>query len=223
LDWPNQVKQLQTNWIGRTEVLELRLQFSSIQLSTTHSPSTLKELEESLPVYVSSPTHLLGAAYIGISFDHPLIDSKMIPPEFTQQVSDTAKQIRDCVLHPLEKAKLGAFTGLHMMHPIHKTKIPVYVAGHVPSGFGGGAKLCAPGFDGEDRAFAEKHAILFERKTDVFDESGRLLLLRRDLDLENVGLVNGVKLKDAERALTTYVAKQKLGGKTTYVSLCVFV
>ncbi|TNE65158.1 MAG: leucine--tRNA ligase [Alphaproteobacteria bacterium] len=142
--WPEKVRLMQENWIGRSEGLKFNFEIA--------------ETGATLPVYTTRPDTLFGASFCAISPDHPLA------AELATDKPDLAEFIEDCRKtgtseEALEKAeKRGYDTGLHVYHPLDKSwKLPVYVANFVLMDYGTGAIFACPAGDQRDLDFARKY------------------------------------------------------------------
>ncbi|MEG2586182.1 MAG: leucine--tRNA ligase [Akkermansia sp.] len=142
LDWPESIKLLQRNWIGRSEGAE-------VDFSINSKPVT---------VYTTRPDTLFGASYMVLSPEHPFI-SEITIPEQTQAVRDyqaSCANKSDLERTELSKEKTGVFTGAYAINPVNGEQIPVWIADYVMMGYGTGAIMAVPAHDERDFAFAQK-------------------------------------------------------------------
>ena len=157
LDWPQGIKLLQQNWIGRSEGAEIEFPVVGPQRSddpTPHRgvPST------SIRVFTTRHDTLYGANYMVLAPEHPLVDllttedRKAEVARYRQEIA--AKS--DLERTDLAKEKTGVFTGAFALHPITKEKIPIWIADYVLMGYGTGAVMGVPGHDERDLEFARK-------------------------------------------------------------------
>ncbi|WP_097460078.1 leucine--tRNA ligase [Mangrovitalea sediminis] len=171
--WPEQVKTMQRNWIGRSEGVEL--QFG------------LKNREETLTVYTTRPDTLMGVTYVALAAQHPLA------LEAAQRSAELAQFIEECRHTKTAEAdmatmeKKGVPTGLFALHPLTGEEVPVWVANFVLMEYGSGAVMAVPGHDERDHEFAHKFGLPIkqviaptdEREIDVqeaaFTEKGLLV------------------------------------------------
>ena len=147
LDWPEGVKDMQKNWIGKSTGAEVDF--------------SLDGLDEKLRVYTTRPDTLFGATYMVVSPEHPML-SKLVTPEFSEKVNaytQAASLKSDMDRTELAKDKTGVFTGRYAINPINGNKIPVWVADYVLMGYGTGAIMAVPAHDTRDFEFAEKFGI----------------------------------------------------------------
>jgi leucyl-tRNA synthetase len=147
LDWPEGVKDMQRNWIGKSTGAEVDFQMEGLN-------STLK-------VYTTRPDTLFGASYMVISPEHHLINTIPTLPE----ISKVRKYIQESSLKSeidrtdLSKEKTGVYTGRHAINPVSGKSIPIYVADYVLMGYGTGAIMAVPAHDTRDFEFAKKFKI----------------------------------------------------------------
>lgn len=143
--WPEQVKAMQRNWIGRSEGVEIEFTVASNQ--------------ESLRVYTTRPDTLYGVTYMGVAAQHPLA------AEAAKANPDLARFIEDCKNSKVAEAdiatmeKLGMDTGIKAVHPMTGEEIPVWVANFVLMDYGSGAVMAVPAHDQRDWEFATKYQL----------------------------------------------------------------
>jgi len=143
LDWPESIKLLQKNWIGRSEGA-----FVDFTL----------ESGEQLTVYTTRPDTLCGATYMVLAPEHPLV-AHITTAGQKQSVADylkaaASKSERD--RQDASKEKTGVFTGASAINPVNNARIPVWIADYVLTGYGTGAIMAVPAHDDRDHEFAEK-------------------------------------------------------------------
>ncbi len=147
VDWPEGVKDMQRNWIGRSTGAEVDF--------------PLEGLEEKLRVFTTRPDTLFGATYMVIAPEHQLT-TKITTGEFKNKIDDyirTAALKSDLDRTDLAKEKTGIFTGRYAINPANNKKIPIWVADYVLTGYGTGAIMAVPAHDTRDFEFAEKFEI----------------------------------------------------------------
>jgi len=147
LDWPEGVKDMQKNWIGKSSGAEVDF--------------AVEGLNEKLRVYTTRPDTLFGATYMVVSPEHPMLNS-LVTPEFADAVNayvQAASLKSDLDRTELAKDKTGVFTGRNAINPITGQPIPVWVADYVLMGYGTGAIMAVPAHDTRDFEFAQKFNI----------------------------------------------------------------
>ncbi|MCQ3937411.1 MAG: leucine--tRNA ligase [Chloroflexi bacterium] len=152
LDWPERVKTLQTNWIGRSEGAEVRFSVISDRLSVEESKVT---------VFTTRPDTLWGATFMVFAPEHPLVD-KVTTPEQREAVevykAQAARQ-SDIEREAADKEKTGVFTGGYAINPVNNERIPIWIADYVLMSYGTGAIMAVPAHDERDFAFARKYGL----------------------------------------------------------------
>ncbi|MFT5443151.1 MAG: leucyl-tRNA synthetase, partial [Myxococcota bacterium] len=144
LDWPEPIKKMQRDWIGRSEGAEVRF---------TLSASADKQIE----VFTTRPDTLFGATYMVLAPEHPMVNAITTDAqraEVEQYVDASArKSERARMADNVEKT--GAFTGAFARNPVNDQEIPIWIADYVLAGYGTGAIMAVPGHDVRDHAFAK--------------------------------------------------------------------
>ena len=146
MDWPERVKVLQTNWIGRSE--------GAIVTFTTQSGETFE-------IFTTRPDTLWGVTFMVLSPEHPLV-SRVTTPEQQAEVNAYQAQAArqsDIDREAADKEKTGVFTGAYAINPVNGEKIPIYIADYVLMTYGTGAIMAVPAHDERDFAFARKFGI----------------------------------------------------------------
>jgi leucyl-tRNA synthetase len=147
LDWPEGIKLLQKNWIGRSEGAEVKFQISNFN--------------SQVEVFTTRPDTLFGATYMVLAPEHPLV-SKITTAEQKAAVEAYQKAISsksDLDRGDLNKDKSGVFTGAFAINPVNGEQIPIWIADYVMMGYGTGAIMAVPAHDERDFEFAEKFAL----------------------------------------------------------------
>ena len=147
LDWPEGIKDMQRNWIGRSTGAEVDFD--------------LEGLDEKLTVFTTRPDTLFGATYMVIAPEHNLLD-KITTLDARKSVNDYIKSASlksDLDRTDLSKEKTGVFTGRYAINPVNLKKIPVWVADYVLTGYGTGAIMAVPAHDTRDFEFAKKFSL----------------------------------------------------------------
>ena len=143
LDWPEGVKEMQRNWIGKSVGAE-------VIFKTSAGPS--------VTVYTTRPDTLFGATYMVLSPEHPLV-KEITAPECRAAVeayqAEAAKKT-DLARTELSTEKTGAFTGAYAINPVNGVKIPIWIADYVLISYGTGAIMAVPAHDTRDFEFAQK-------------------------------------------------------------------
>ncbi len=143
LDWPDKIKTMQKNWIGRSAGAEIDFEIVG------GAPK--------IKVFTTRPDTILGATFLVVAPEYPSLDALT-----NDDTKEAVKAYKTAALKKSEierqenKEKTGVFTGSYAINPATKEKIPVYVADYVLAGYGTGAIMAVPAYDDRDREFAEK-------------------------------------------------------------------
>lgn len=144
LDWPESIKEMQRNWIGRSEGAEVIF--------------TIDGYDDSFKVFTTRPDTLFGATYAVLAPEHPLVQ-KIVTPEQKAAVDKYLEEVQtksDLQRTELNKEKTGVFTGAYAINPVNNKKIPIWVADYVLMSYGSGAIMAVPAHDERDYEFATK-------------------------------------------------------------------
>ena len=143
LDWPEKIKAMQRNWIGRSEGAKIWFQVEG-------------DPEAKIEVFTTRPDTLFGVTYVVVAPEHPLLE-KLTTSEQKDLVAEyvlaTTKKTELERQH-LEKKKTGVFSGSYVLNPINNSKVPVWVADYVLASYGTGAVMAVPAHDERDAEFA---------------------------------------------------------------------
>ncbi|MCD8509957.1 MAG: leucine--tRNA ligase [Bacillus sp. (in: Bacteria)] len=143
LDWPESIKDMQRNWIGRSEGADVRFDIDGF--------------EESITVFTTRPDTLYGATYLVLSPEHKLVnqistdEQRTVVEEYQKKVATKS----DLERTELAKEKTGVFTGAYAIHPVTGDKLPIWIADYVLVNYGTGAIMAVPGHDERDYEFAK--------------------------------------------------------------------
>ena len=144
LDWPESIKDMQRNWIGRSE--GARVSFN------------VKDTDEKVEVFTTRPDTIFGTSFLVLSPEHTLVnqitsDDKL---EEVKAYQTEASKKSDLERTDLAKGKTGVFTGAYAINPVSGEQLPIWIADYVLSTYGTGAVMAVPGHDERDHEFAEK-------------------------------------------------------------------
>lgn len=147
LDWSESIKDMQRNWIGKSEGAEVHF--------------TVAGYDATITVFTTRPDTLFGATYMVLAPEHPLVDRVTTPEqrESVQSYRETAARKSDFERTELAKTKTGVFTGAFAINPVNGEKIPVWIADYVLASYGTGAIMAVPAHDERDFAFAKQFGL----------------------------------------------------------------
>ena len=205
LDWPENIKQLQRNWIGRSEGAQC---YFSVEGS-----------QEQLAVYTTRPDTLFGATYMVVAPEHPLlqkITKKEQRPQVEKYLQDISRK-SDLERTDLNKNKTGVFTGAFSINPVNNQKIPIWTADYVLMSYGTGAIMAVPAHDERDWEFAKKFHLPIVKVI----EGGNIeeAAFTGDGVHINSSFMNGLDKPTAIDKIIQWLEQHHLGKKTIHYKL----
>ncbi len=203
IDWPERVKTLQRNWIGRSEGAEISFEVQG------YGPIT---------VFTTRPDTLFGATFFVMSPEHPAVE-RITTPEYSGEVRayvERAGRMTEIDRTDVTREKTGVFTGAYAINSANGERIPVYAADYVLMGYGTGAIMAVPGQDERDWEFAEKYGLPIIRTVEPpegFDGKA----YTGDGPAINSDFLNGLRVEEAKRRMIEWLEEQGAGrGAVTY-------
>ncbi len=206
LDWPESVKHMQRNWIGRSEGASVSFR--------------IEDSDEHLEVYTTRADTLFGATYMVISPEHPLVDKLTIESKKAEIAAyiDASAHKSDLERTDLAKDKTGVFTGSYAINPVNNEKIPVWVADYVLISYGTGAIMAVPAHDTRDWEFAKKFDLpiieVLKSEVDVQKEPWT-----EDGTHVNSDFLDGLNKEDGIEKMLAWLEENKLGTRATNYKL----
>ncbi|MBB5172812.1 leucine--tRNA ligase [Texcoconibacillus texcoconensis] len=203
LDWPGSIKEMQRNWIGRSEGANIDFDISGHDASFT--------------VFTTRPDTLFGSTYIVLSPEHELVET--ITTEDQREAVDAyqkkASEKSEIERTELTKDKTGVFTGAYAVHPITGGKLPVWIADYVLISYGTGAIMAVPGHDERDYEFANKFDLPIQEVVSGGDLSKEAYT--EDGPHVNSDFLNGLYNQEAIAKMIDWLEENGKGErKTTY-------
>ena len=206
--WPEQVKTMQRNWIGKSYGCEIEF--------------SVRDYIEPVKIYTTRPDTLLGVTYLAVAAEHPLASFvKKNNPVIEAFVNEcTRGSVAEADLATAEK--IGMDSGLKAMHPITQKEVPIWIANYVLMTYGSGAVMAVPAHDERDFHFAKKYNLNIEQviepvnseeinlTQEAYTEHGRLI---------NSGEFNGLAFQEAFDAIINKLTSIQKGKKTTQFRL----
>jgi len=188
--WPEKVKVMQKNWIGKSIGAEI-----DFQLSKTDSK---------IKVFTTRPDTIYGASFIAISVNHQIV-SDLIDQSEVQKIKDQFNEIE------YEKEKIGIPLDINCINPITNELIPVYIANFVLDNYGEGAIFGCPAHDERDFDFAQKYQLPIKKVVECDDDH---LPYTGDGEIINSPLLNGLNKDQAIIKIIEYLEIKKIGNKS---------
>ena len=199
VDWPDSIKEIQKNWIGKSRGAQICFEFKNLE-------------KDPIEVFTTRPDTLFGCTFMVLAPEHPIID-EITSSEQKEEVQNYIKATK----RKSERERVqeftnvsGAFTGAYASHPLTGDPIPIYVADYVLMDYGAGAIMAVPAHDDRDHAFAKKLALPIVKVVDAGqsieevhdDKSGTLI---------NSDFLNGMEVETAIREVIKALQAKGLG------------
>ncbi|WP_178863567.1 leucine--tRNA ligase [Thiomicrorhabdus cannonii] len=203
--WPEQVKTMQKNWIGKSTGLQI-------------SFPVIGQEGVTLDVYTTRPDTLMGVTYVAIASDHPLARKAAVNNEPLERFIEECSHISTAEADMETMEKKGVDTGIRVTHPMTGETVPVWSANFVLMGYGTGAVMSVPAHDQRDYEFAKKYdlpmkVVIAESADNVPDVSEKAYTDKGIL--VNSGEFDGLTSADALEAMATALGRKGLGEKQT--------
>ncbi len=208
LDWPEKIKIMQKNWIGRSEGAEI-----GFEVVKTTGDNGL------ITVFTTRPDTIFGATFLVLAPEHPMIKNLVNDDTREKVESYCAEALKKSEIERQEnKEKTGVFTGSYAINPATGAKMPIWVADYVLMGYGTGAIMAVPAHDERDFEFAEKFnlpVIEVVEKPENSDDVKRCY--HGEGELVNSGQFNGTRSEDAREQIVAWLEERGVGKqKVTY-------
>ena len=209
LDWPEKVKKMQSDWIGRSYGAEVNFK--------------VEGKEEVITVYTTRPDTLYGATFMVLAPEHAM--AKSLATEETKEAVETYiydASMKSNVDRMQDKEKTGVFTGSYAINPLNGAKVPIWLSDYVLADYGTGAIMCVPAHDDRDFAFAKKFDLPIiqviakdgkeiENMTEAYTDAAGVVI--------NSGDWNGMESAVLKKEAPEMIEKMGFGKKTTNYKL----
>lgn len=208
LDWPEKIKTMQRNWIGKSKGAEI--EFEVVEGNAKG---------EKIKVFTTRPDTLFGATFLTVAPEHPLLD-KLVNDLTKDKVEEYKKEsLKKTEIERQEnKQKTGIFTGSYVVNPANGKRIPVWVSDYVLGGYGEGAVMAVPAHDERDYEFAKKFDLdivkVVEKPEEVADDD---ICYHDEGVIVNSGDFDGQNSADVREQVLSWLEEKEIGrSKTTY-------
>ncbi|MBS0616104.1 MAG: leucine--tRNA ligase [Verrucomicrobia bacterium] len=211
VNWPESVKKLQTQWIGKSEGAKIDF--------------ALEKGSDKITVFTTRHDTIYGVTFVVISPEHPLV-AKITTPEQQEKVATYLREVAtksDLQRTDLAKEKTGVFSGSYAINPINEEKVPIWIADYVLMGYGTGAVMGVPANCERDFVFAKKYDVPLLPVIDPGSIEDRTAILAGDVPWEgegtliNSGPLDGLTIEEAKAKVVATLQKHKKGeGTVTY-------
>jgi len=197
IEWPERVRALQTNWIGRSEGAEI---FFEVEGYGT------------IEVFTTRPDTVFGATFFVLAPEHPAVE-QITTPERSDEVRayvEKASRMTEIDRTDVTREKTGVFTGAYAINPATGEKIPVFVADYVLMGYGTGAIMAVPGQDQRDWDFARKYDLRIIRTVRPPEDFAGEAYIGEGAAI-NSGFLDGLNIEDAKARIIEWLEAQGKG------------
>jgi leucyl-tRNA synthetase len=209
LEWPQKIKLMQKNWIGKSHGTEIIFKIN----------------KEQWPIFTTRPDTIYGVTFMVVSAQHPKLMS-LVTKEQKNSIGQFLRKIKSVSEKDIEDLeKEGVFTGSYAINPINNEKIPVYAGNFVVADYGSGMVMAVPSHDQRDFEFAKKYNIPIKEVIKPKDAKLKHAKLKKERAYTDTGILvnsdkfNGMDNNKAKHEITEYLKKKKLGKKTTNFKL----
>ena len=199
VDWPEPIKLMQRNWIGRSD--------------GAHILFSIKNHEsERLKVFTTRPDTIFGATYVVLAPEHPLVEHISTPDRLGEvRAYRRGAEARSDIERMAEgKEKTGVFTGAYAINPVNGVSIPIWIADYVLSGYGTGAIMAVPGQDQRDWDFAETFDLPIVRTVQPPDDFEGKAYTGEGIAI-NSDFLNGLSIAEAKKSITDWLIEHEAG------------
>ncbi len=211
-DWPEQVKTMQRNWIGRSQGVDMTFQVDGL----------VEGKQESFDIYTTRPDTLMGVTYVALAAEHPLVAASAAT-NAAKGNTELADFIKECKGNQTTEAdmaameKKGVDTGLKAIHPLTGKLVPVWTANFVLMDYGSGAVMSVPGHDQRDYEFAKKYGLEITQVISTSAESDDITkaAITEKGQLINSGEFDGLDFEQAFEAISNKLMSENKGKVTT--------
>ena len=208
LDWPEKIKTMQRNWIGKSKGAEIEFEVAEGNAKG-----------EKIKVFTTRPDTLFGATFLTVAPEHPLLD-KLVNGLTKDKVEEYKKEsLKKTEIERQEnKQKTGIFTGSYVVNPANGKRIPVWVSDYVLGGYGEGAVMAVPAHDERDYEFAKKFDLdivkVVEKPEGIADDD---ICYHGEGVIVNSGDFDGQNSADVREQVLSWLEEKEIGrSKTTY-------
>ncbi len=206
IDWPEHLKEMQRNWIGKSRGAEVEFSLD---------PESANGVDANIRVFTTRPDTLFGATYMVLSPEHALVDTitSDAQREAVNAYVETASHKTDLQRTDLAKEKTGVFTGAHAINPVNGARIPVWIADYVLASYGTGAIMAVPAHDERDWEFAKTFDLPIIEVISGGEDVQKAAHTGEGVAV-NSGFIDGLEVADAKQKMITWLEEQGRGQGT---------
>lgn len=208
LEWPEKVKKMQADWIGKSYGAEVDFKIDG--------------LDKSITIFTTRPDTLYGATFMVISPEHSIVN-EITTSEHKEEMDKYVFEAstKSSVDRMSDKEKTGVFTGSYGINPLNGNKVPIWVSDYVLADYGTGAIMCVPAHDTRDFEFAKKFNIPIIQVITKEEEEPKELEEAYIVEgiMINSDQFNGIKSSEAKEVVANYLEEKGIGKKTVNYKL----
>ena len=210
LDWPEGIKLLQRNWIGRSEGAEI--DFRVAQTSGFQTRTRNQDAYATIRVFTTRPDTLYGATYMVLAPEHSLVDLIVTEEQWpgVREYRERAARKSDLERTDLAKEKTGVFTGAYAINPVNSERIPIWVADYVLLGYGTGAIMGVPAHDQRDLEFAQKFDLPIREVVQPPGDENAIGFVGEGVAI-NSPVIDGLPSSEAKKKITKWLEQHGAG------------
>ena len=214
LDWPEGIKLLQRNWIGRSEGAEVDFTVAQVSNLRTEENGNLESCP-TIHVFTTRPDTLYGATYMVLAPEHSLVDLIVTEEQWPAVREYRERTARKSELErtDLAKEKTGIFTGACAINPVNQERIPIWIADYVLLGYGTGAIMAVPGHDERDLEFARKFDLPIREVVQPLGGEDPIGFMGDGIAI-NSPIIEGLPSAEAKKKITSWLDERGLGRST---------
>ena len=199
LDWPEGIKLLQRNWIGRSQGALIKFQISNFK-------------SQFIEVFTTRPDTLYGATYMVLAPEHSLVDLIVTEEQWpdVREYRERSTRKSDLERTDLAKEKTGVFTGVYAINPANNERIPIWIADYVLLGYGTGAIMGVPAHDERDLEFAQKFDLPIREVVQPPGDEEAIGFIGEGIAI-NSPVIDGLPTPEAKKKITSWLEQHDAG------------
>ena len=205
VDWPESTKELQRNWIGKSEGLQMRFKIDG---------------HGDLEIFTTRPDTLWGVTYMVLAPEHPLVGkiTSAGQKSAVEKYCDEASRKSEMSRQDQSKEKSGVATGAYAINPVNQEKVPIWISDYVMMGYGTGAIMAVPAHDDRDHAFAEKFSLPIREVVAPLGAKPEGCFAGEGTSV-NSGFITGKPTAEAKKLVLEWAERENLGKRTIQYKL----
>jgi leucyl-tRNA synthetase len=198
IEWSDSLKEMQRNWIGRSEGAEVHFKAA--------------DHDETITVFTTRPDTLFGATYMVLAPEHALVDTLTTEEQkqAVEEYREYASRKSDLERTELAKEKTGVFIGTHAINPVNQERIPIWIADYVLSTYGTGAIMAVPAHDARDLEFAEKFNLPVLKVVQAPEGQDSIGFVGEGTSV-NSGFLNELSTPEAKQTMIEWLEEKNVG------------